>query len=380
MATLNFVPLPLIEQIAKAGIDAAVGVIDVKSYYIETPDDVAAARAGVPEVCAAGAAGVRARLRLEPDRSLGGTTEARQHGRGRSPRPQGAQAVTLIEPVLSGDALTADIEAADPGDGLVLWWLGQSGFLVKSAAGRVLFDPYLSDSLTRKYEHTDKPHVRMTASLAIPPGQASRDRRRHLEPQSHGSPRRRDAPRPCSPRILSAAFVIPEANRAFVADRVALRSGRGRAGSTMASRSPLATSRFMPSRLPTTKSSATQMVAAATWATSSALGGIDHLPQRRHAALSGHGGAAAAVRGRRRALADQRQPSRAARRRQSVRRRSRAACPRHRRTARDSLPLRHVRVQHRVACPVRRNLPIDWASRIKCCSAASGSRSVGNDF
>jgi 5-methyltetrahydropteroyltriglutamate--homocysteine methyltransferase len=41
MATLNFVPLALIEQIARAGIDAAVGVIDVKSYYVETPEDVA---------------------------------------------------------------------------------------------------------------------------------------------------------------------------------------------------------------------------------------------------------------------------------------------------------------------------------------------------
>jgi 5-methyltetrahydropteroyltriglutamate--homocysteine methyltransferase len=41
MATLNFTALPLIEPIAKAGKDVAVGVIDVKSYYIETPDDVA---------------------------------------------------------------------------------------------------------------------------------------------------------------------------------------------------------------------------------------------------------------------------------------------------------------------------------------------------
>jgi 5-methyltetrahydropteroyltriglutamate--homocysteine methyltransferase len=41
MATLNFVPLPLVEQVAKAGIDAAIGIIDVKSYYIETPEDVA---------------------------------------------------------------------------------------------------------------------------------------------------------------------------------------------------------------------------------------------------------------------------------------------------------------------------------------------------
>ncbi|MDZ4657336.1 MAG: hypothetical protein SH868_07120 [Bythopirellula sp.] len=41
MATLNFLPLELIEQIAQAGIDAAVGIVDVKSYYVETPDDIA---------------------------------------------------------------------------------------------------------------------------------------------------------------------------------------------------------------------------------------------------------------------------------------------------------------------------------------------------
>ncbi|MEM9660119.1 MAG: methionine synthase [Planctomycetota bacterium] len=41
MATLNFGPLHLIQQVAEAGIDAAVGVIDVKSYYVETPEDVA---------------------------------------------------------------------------------------------------------------------------------------------------------------------------------------------------------------------------------------------------------------------------------------------------------------------------------------------------
>jgi 5-methyltetrahydropteroyltriglutamate--homocysteine methyltransferase len=39
--TTNFVFLELIEAISKK-IDAAVGIIDVKSYYIETPEDVAA--------------------------------------------------------------------------------------------------------------------------------------------------------------------------------------------------------------------------------------------------------------------------------------------------------------------------------------------------
>ena len=41
MATLSFRPLYLIEQIVNAGIDAAVGIIDVKSYYIESPQEIA---------------------------------------------------------------------------------------------------------------------------------------------------------------------------------------------------------------------------------------------------------------------------------------------------------------------------------------------------
>ena len=49
-----------------------------------------------------------------------------------------------------------------------MWWLGQSGFLVKTNAGTVLFDPYLSDSLTDKYADTDKPHVRMTELCVNP--------------------------------------------------------------------------------------------------------------------------------------------------------------------------------------------------------------------
>ena len=41
MASREFSELELIRPIAERGIDVAVGVIDVKSYYIETPDDVA---------------------------------------------------------------------------------------------------------------------------------------------------------------------------------------------------------------------------------------------------------------------------------------------------------------------------------------------------
>jgi L-ascorbate metabolism protein UlaG (beta-lactamase superfamily) len=49
-----------------------------------------------------------------------------------------------------------------------VWWLGQSGFLVQWRENRLLLDPYLSDSLTRKYAATDKPHVRMTERVVDP--------------------------------------------------------------------------------------------------------------------------------------------------------------------------------------------------------------------
>lgn len=49
-----------------------------------------------------------------------------------------------------------------------LWWLGQSGFLLTHNGRAVLLDPYLSDSLTRKYAGTDKPHVRITERVVDP--------------------------------------------------------------------------------------------------------------------------------------------------------------------------------------------------------------------
>ena len=78
--------------------------------------------------------------------------------------------VEVIQPQRSGSDLTEEIRAADPGPGLTLWWLGQSGFVVKAGRVCVLFDPYLSDSLSHMYAATDHPHVRMTA-LAAPAGE-----------------------------------------------------------------------------------------------------------------------------------------------------------------------------------------------------------------
>jgi L-ascorbate metabolism protein UlaG (beta-lactamase superfamily) len=73
----------------------------------------------------------------------------------------------LIEPALADDAFLADVEAA-PAAALHLWWLGQSGFLVKGGGRHLLLDPYLSDSLTKKYEATETPHVRITRRVVDP--------------------------------------------------------------------------------------------------------------------------------------------------------------------------------------------------------------------
>ncbi len=75
----------------------------------------------------------------------------------------------MIKPVLQSSAFLADVrKATKDGDGLHLWWLGQSGFLVQWQGAHLLFDPYLSDSLTKKYAQTNKPHVRMTERVVAP--------------------------------------------------------------------------------------------------------------------------------------------------------------------------------------------------------------------
>ncbi|MGH7945627.1 MAG: MBL fold metallo-hydrolase [Opitutaceae bacterium] len=77
----------------------------------------------------------------------------------------------MIQPALQDDVFLADaaaVRAERTSDRLTLWWLGQSGFLVAYRGACLLFDPYLSDALTRKYAGTDKPHVRMTERVVDP--------------------------------------------------------------------------------------------------------------------------------------------------------------------------------------------------------------------
>jgi len=75
----------------------------------------------------------------------------------------------MIKPVLPDDAFLADVDRAKKyPDKLHLWWLGQSGYLIQWQYHHLLIDPYLSDSLTKKYANTDRPHVRMTERVIAP--------------------------------------------------------------------------------------------------------------------------------------------------------------------------------------------------------------------
>ncbi len=66
------------------------------------------------------------------------------------------------------EVFLADVTEIRRSGGAALWWLGQSGFLVLRHGRALIFDPYLSDSLTRKYAGTDKPHVRLTERVVDP--------------------------------------------------------------------------------------------------------------------------------------------------------------------------------------------------------------------
>lgn len=71
----------------------------------------------------------------------------------------------MIQPELSGEQLLDDIRSTQLDAGQVaIWWLGQSGYAIKTRSVLFYVDLYLSDHLTAKYANTEKPHVRMTAA------------------------------------------------------------------------------------------------------------------------------------------------------------------------------------------------------------------------
>lgn len=75
----------------------------------------------------------------------------------------------MIVPVQKDDEFISDFKDADKVTGAIhVWWLGQSGFLIKWDGHGLLIDPYLSDSVTRRYEGTAHPVKRLTERIVDP--------------------------------------------------------------------------------------------------------------------------------------------------------------------------------------------------------------------
>ena len=125
----------------------------------------------------------------------------------------------MIQPVLKDEDFLADVRAANQdNDDLRLWWLGQSGFLVQFQRKHLLLDPYLSDSLTKKYAATDKSHVRMTERVVDPARldfidvvTSSHNHTDHLDAETL------DPLLKINPRLQ---MIVAAANRDFVATRL----------------------------------------------------------------------------------------------------------------------------------------------------------------
>lgn len=108
--------------------------------------------------------------------------------------------------------------------GLQLYWLGQAGFVIDSAHGRFVVDPYLSDSLAHKYRGTHFPHTRMMAAPIAPEELADLDyvlcTHRHTDHMDPGTLQ------PLAQGHPGLRFVVPQASELEAQKRCGVGSQR----------------------------------------------------------------------------------------------------------------------------------------------------------
>ncbi|MBD0375777.1 MAG: MBL fold metallo-hydrolase [Flavisolibacter sp.] len=130
--------------------------------------------------------------------------------------------MSLIPAHIKDQAFINEVEQyALDGVDFHLWWLGQSGYLLQWKGKRILIDPYLSGSLTKKYAATNKPHIRMSDQVVDP------DLLKNISviTSSHNHTDHLDGETliPVIKNNPGVVFIIPEANRKFVSERIQMR-------------------------------------------------------------------------------------------------------------------------------------------------------------
>ncbi|HEX5154297.1 MAG TPA: MBL fold metallo-hydrolase [Parafilimonas sp.] len=127
----------------------------------------------------------------------------------------------LIPAIVKDEAFIAEVESYQHDEkDFHLWWLGQSGYLLLWHGKRVLIDPYLSDSLTKKYAATNKPHIRMSERVVNP--HLLKDISIVTSSHNHTDHLDGETLIPVIQNNPNIKFIIPEANRQFVCERVQL--------------------------------------------------------------------------------------------------------------------------------------------------------------
>ena len=273
-------------------------------------------RAPVPEARAADRLVLRARLRPEPDRALGREAEARNMVAGvkivrkelksdvawaeaiSSEIPTGRRADSPChdrdERTVSARRRLPRRRPIDRANARRRCASGGSDRAASSCSGdgrHLLFDPYLSDSLPRKYASTDKPHVRMTRT---------RHRAGEAATSSTSSPRATTTPIISTPRRLCRSIeanpwlqlVAPRGQRSIRRRTLRARPAVRHLGAADAGRI-VQTAPYEFARRPRGAPQYDRVRRA--WplqvssATSSRMGAIDDLSQWRHAPLRRHG-------------------------------------------------------------------------------------------
>lgn len=97
-------------------------------------------------------------------------------------------------------------------------WLGQAGFWIQTGTARILIDPYLSDSLARKYAGTPNDHRRMMPPPVLPADLPRPDlvlvthaHTDHMDPDTLG---------PIAARLPDIPFVVPAAREEIARSRI----------------------------------------------------------------------------------------------------------------------------------------------------------------
>ena len=124
----------------------------------------------------------------------------------------------MIKAQRKDQSFLADILQHEASNDMHIWWLGQSGYLIQYQGKRLLIDPYLSDSLTKKYKDTEKPHERISELVVDPALLPSID----FITSSHNHTDHLDAETllPILKNNPACKLIIPEANREFVTNRL----------------------------------------------------------------------------------------------------------------------------------------------------------------